>query len=573
LRYRLQRPFGRPSDFGENRGVSILRAQRRREGRRAKEPLGAGRQLAPETLSTAILRLQRTVGNAAVARLLGPDGGASELPYRSELETAFGEDFSSVRVSFGRGAELARLGAKASARGEQLEFANRAPSKELVAHELAHVVQSRGTSSPPARLLSTLSRSGDAAEREADEAAARARRGQRIAIRATPSAVLQLSKFAVGDRVRLQPPDGRIVQIEVVIREDVDDARWIYAVRAGSGERFNISGREIASASSDQSGADAMTGDPAIKQQLPSTSRRAYNEFASTKLVNSSGEALRYVQERYRVRTIQEKESSGFGEFRLSQLMKLTEETGGEYWRLVTDPGLMAGAYFEDFVKFVAAKASVKEPLSVVKQPWVMRDWFSHTVGTVELSRGFGMSPEEAEAAKTTGLLPPVSLAVREGRDPNTQELYKKSILDVITERVFGHGSVSASTGSQSVTGIPALAAAVANRVLCEERSLVSPADKEKAARLDNKRIYVFKLRLPKLDVIDPGLIRQDVGQYEVLLGNTRHDAGGDSESIVIGNIGNLEIEGVQRWEETPLRVMCARRGSGGGGLRMKPPL
>jgi hypothetical protein len=69
-----------------------------------------------------------------------PSRSAMELPYRSEMESGFGQDFSGVEVSRTTRDDLG--GAGGVAQGESVAFAG-SPSRETVVHELAHVVQHR----------------------------------------------------------------------------------------------------------------------------------------------------------------------------------------------------------------------------------------------------------------------------------------------------------------------------------------------------------------------------------------------------------------------------------------------
>src|SRR5690242_19889852 len=62
-------------------------------------------------------------------------GGGSEIPYRSEMEGAFGQDFSGVRSHVGKGAAMDSLGAHAAASGESIAFGSASPDKHTVAHE------------------------------------------------------------------------------------------------------------------------------------------------------------------------------------------------------------------------------------------------------------------------------------------------------------------------------------------------------------------------------------------------------------------------------------------------------
>jgi hypothetical protein len=81
------------------------------------------------------------------------DGASSEVPYCDEMEARFGESFSDVRASRGgdAGAALADVGAAGVTRDSAIAFRDAEPSREVVAHELAHVVQARGAGEGPDR--------------------------------------------------------------------------------------------------------------------------------------------------------------------------------------------------------------------------------------------------------------------------------------------------------------------------------------------------------------------------------------------------------------------------------------
>lgn len=118
----------------------------------------------PEVLGAeGLLDLQRTAGNAAVARLVGDEpspvhdvlasgsGAALDAPVRADMERAFGTDFSEVRVHTDdrahRSAES--VGAQAYTVGSEVVFRQggydpgSAAGRHVLAHELAHVVQQR----------------------------------------------------------------------------------------------------------------------------------------------------------------------------------------------------------------------------------------------------------------------------------------------------------------------------------------------------------------------------------------------------------------------------------------------
>ena len=124
-----------------------------RAGPRPTDPLGPGE----------VLQLQRSAGNAAVARALGAErpsvldvvgrGGGRPLDgqVRPQMEGAFGEDFSDVRIHTGpeasRSAESVQ--ARAYTVGDEIVFGNSAyapgtdDGDRRLAHELTHVVQQR----------------------------------------------------------------------------------------------------------------------------------------------------------------------------------------------------------------------------------------------------------------------------------------------------------------------------------------------------------------------------------------------------------------------------------------------
>src|SRR5262249_21260755 len=102
-----------------------------------------------------------TGGMAAAAGGQGPrhtDGAAREPGMRNKMEGAFGADFSSVRVHTdgAAGAAAKDLNAHAFATGSDIFFdqGKYEPGAEggdrLIAHELAHVVQTGGSGGGPA---------------------------------------------------------------------------------------------------------------------------------------------------------------------------------------------------------------------------------------------------------------------------------------------------------------------------------------------------------------------------------------------------------------------------------------
>ena len=101
----------------------------------------------------------------------------ASLPHQAQMETSFGQDFSSLEVYLGLGETLRQGGADALAVGEDaLLFADQAPSAEQVGHELTHIVQAKGGAG------TGTSRPGMASETEAAENGRRAAAGESVAV-------------------------------------------------------------------------------------------------------------------------------------------------------------------------------------------------------------------------------------------------------------------------------------------------------------------------------------------------------------------------------------------------------
>ncbi len=117
-------------------------------------------------------------------------GGGGDVPYRREMESLFGESFAGVTAATGRSDALRALGAEAATRGERVAFAASQPSRAVVGHELAHVLQQRrGGGGVQAK--GGLSVPGSAAEREADEAGARVAAGRPVTVTGHADAPIQ----------------------------------------------------------------------------------------------------------------------------------------------------------------------------------------------------------------------------------------------------------------------------------------------------------------------------------------------------------------------------------------------
>jgi hypothetical protein len=127
-------------------------------------------------------------------RMRQRQSNATVVPHRSEMEQRFGESFSSVQVHTGESEAMAQMGARAAAEGDHIAFAEDSPSKALVAHELAHVIQARRSGDAGAVQRSALAPDHHPAEREADRAAENVMRGQQVSIGESPGGRIHLAK-------------------------------------------------------------------------------------------------------------------------------------------------------------------------------------------------------------------------------------------------------------------------------------------------------------------------------------------------------------------------------------------
>jgi len=140
--------------------------------------------------------LHSTVGNGYVQQVLAPKSD-DQLPYRAQMETAFGQDFSNVRVKTGQARAMGQINARAAAQGEQVAFGDSTPSPQIVAHELAHVVQHRRHGGMGVQKKPMIASADNAAEREADMVGERVARGEAAGdITAQPEGAIH--RFAPG---------------------------------------------------------------------------------------------------------------------------------------------------------------------------------------------------------------------------------------------------------------------------------------------------------------------------------------------------------------------------------------
>ncbi len=167
-----------------------------------------------------MLALQRAAGNRAVQALHTGSGGPLVPPVRRSMEASFGADLADVRVHTDGAAAAAcgRVGAQALTTGNDVYFGpggyapETAQGRQVLAHELAHVLQQRAGRVAGAQGHGATLRTDPALEREADAAGERAARGQ-------PAALPHRTGAAATQRV-YQPKLG--FEIEMLVLVDID---------------------------------------------------------------------------------------------------------------------------------------------------------------------------------------------------------------------------------------------------------------------------------------------------------------------------------------------------------------
>jgi hypothetical protein len=173
-----------------------LRGSSHRSGPSA-EPGGAtspGRR----TLTGSVMRRAARAPEADAAEIAAPGGDGAPLPddLRTRAETSLGADLGGVRVHTGDDSAVAAdaLGARAFAVGQDIHFGagEYAPGTSggdlLIAHEVAHTAQQRGTATAAQTKLE-VSEPGDTLEVEADRAAAAIVSGQPAQVSAAGSMI------------------------------------------------------------------------------------------------------------------------------------------------------------------------------------------------------------------------------------------------------------------------------------------------------------------------------------------------------------------------------------------------
>lgn len=128
------------------------------------------------------LRQEGKLGSPADAWRVATSGSPAPLPFQAELEATMGVDLSGVEAHLGTPEAKQGLGvlqAEAATIGKVMAFVEPNPSKETVAHEVAHVGQAGGgQAGSGGDAVHAVSSPQAGAEQHAEQAAATASRGE-----------------------------------------------------------------------------------------------------------------------------------------------------------------------------------------------------------------------------------------------------------------------------------------------------------------------------------------------------------------------------------------------------------
>lgn len=213
-----------------------------------------------DTLSDPILR--KASGAPAIAAQgafsAATQGQGSPVPYKGEMESSFGRDFSGVQAFTGRSKEAGAMGAEAATQGESIVFADAAPSRETVGHELGHVEQFRRGDVP--RGEGPFGDPASGAEREAEAAGASAAEGGAVEVGGSAAAGIH----------RRPKPGAPTVDVPAIISLD-DFKEKTYVMFASRGTNLEAIDNWLAALDRYTSMPDAAKFDNALSQCLDAT--------------------------------------------------------------------------------------------------------------------------------------------------------------------------------------------------------------------------------------------------------------------------------------------------------------
>ena len=173
------------ADSGESQssdGNGLLRRALMHRARARRSERAAASAEAGATILRAASSEAAVDGEPADRFAEATRGGGGAVPFQKEMERSFGQDLSGVTAHVGQKRALDGLGASAAARGDTIAFASSSPDREVVAHELTHVVQQRKGGGRGVHAKSEVGAVDSPLEREADAVAPRAAAGERVRV-------------------------------------------------------------------------------------------------------------------------------------------------------------------------------------------------------------------------------------------------------------------------------------------------------------------------------------------------------------------------------------------------------
>jgi hypothetical protein len=205
--------------------------------------------------ANSILRLQRTIGNLAVQRLLQSNTEERNAVSTGTALSRFGHDFSQVQVHTGtKAAESARdINALTNTSGHDIVFAGGrySPSthegQHLIAHELTHVIQQTGPSASHSDTLRIDRQpAGPGPAVEENEASGDEPAKDVLAGTLVTQITVSLTRKRVGFHTSLGMIMGDVNQIDLapgtyILAPEPDKQRWVIekeGVKAGL--RFDV---------------------------------------------------------------------------------------------------------------------------------------------------------------------------------------------------------------------------------------------------------------------------------------------------------------------------------------------
>ena len=265
---------------------------------------------------------QMDVAPASVDGVLASSGRPLDTTLRQDMESRFSYDFSRVRVHSEAAAEQSahEVNAHAYTVGHNIVFGagqyapESTPGRQLMAHELTHVIQQSGwNSGGQLQGQLTINQPGDAFEREADVVAGRVMAGMHARASFTRS-FPALQRETSGSETEKKPPEkkeaGEVIaeglktvaeqaadnnpQVKKVIIEPIKDKLKSEWNRLGSGEKVATIG--LGAATLGMAGG-AMLSDPGGRKQLEGVNLAApftlipYMPLSSFKYTLPSGDS------------------------------------------------------------------------------------------------------------------------------------------------------------------------------------------------------------------------------------------------------------------------------------------